>query len=78
MDSTVPVGAEAGVLVGVAVVAVGSGVGAGLSLQALRTTAMARAVRATSQRIRAHALVRAAPRSRSTGCGIVGADRTLV
>ena len=45
MEPTVPVGAEAGVSVGTGVVAVGSGVGADESLQALRTPAMPRIVR---------------------------------
>ena len=49
----VSVGVGAGVLVGVAVgVAVGSGVGARSSLQAFRTTAMARTANTASQRIR--------------------------
>ena len=53
----VAVGVGVGVFVGVAVgavvgVAVGSGVGAGSSLQALRTTTMARTATTASQRIR--------------------------
>ena len=47
------VGTSTGVAVGTDVgVSVGVGVGAGMSLQALRTTAMARTVRTASQRIR--------------------------
>ena len=52
VEPTVPVGAEAGVSVGTGVVAVGSGVGADESLQALRTPAMPRIVRTVSQQTR--------------------------